>query len=361
MNTTGQSNTRYNGFDIAKFIMAIFVVTLHAHPLADISFNLNYAVTNGLTRVAVPYFFMASGFLLFRKMSLYELDMARIKRYLIHIFRLYVVWTIIYLPIIIYTGILKAQKGILHGTATVVRNTIMSGSYLQLWFLQALLVAAILVTVLLYYKVRIRWIFILTLFGYMIAVIGVQDYAVFDYFCPEGSMGYKIFKTLRLVFVTPRNGICFGALYFFMGAYLSQKLCDIPIRRLRQYIAVFFVLLMIEVMGSSFCGLTKISYSHDCYIFLIPLTYYVFLYTKAVKLKDSPVWGYLRKQSMFVFYIHAWWLFLVAIIFGGSKHALVNLGTVGVYLIALVLSIVSSHIIIALSKKERFSFLRYLS
>ena len=64
---------------------------------------------------------------------------------------------------------------------------------------------------------------------------------------------------------------------------------------------------------------------------------------------------------MFVFYIHAWWLFLVAIIFGGSKHALVNLGTVGTYLIALVLSIVSSHIIIALSKKERFSFLRYLS
>ena len=113
MNTIGQVNTRYNGFDIAKFIMAIFVVTLHAHPLLDISFNLNYAVTNGLTRVAVPYFFMASGFLLFRKMSFHELDMPRIKKYLIHIFRLYIVWTIIYLPIIIYTGVLKGVSRVL--------------------------------------------------------------------------------------------------------------------------------------------------------------------------------------------------------------------------------------------------------
>jgi surface polysaccharide O-acyltransferase-like enzyme len=361
MNTTGQANARYNGFDIAKFIMAIFVVTLHAHPLLDISFNLNYAVTNGLTRVAVPYFFMASGFLLFRKMSLYELDIPRIKKYLIHIFRLYIVWTIIYLPIIVYTGILKSDRGILHGAVMVVRNIIMTGSYWQLWFLQALLVAAILVTGLLYFKISIRKIFMLTLFGYMIALIGVQYYTIFDCIFLEGSMGYKAFKALRLIFVTPRNGICFGALYFFMGAYLSQKTCAIPIRRLKQYIAVFFVLLMIEAMGSSFCGLTKISYSHDCYIFLLPLTYYIFLYTKAVKLKDSLIFGYLRKQSMFVFYIHTWWLFLAGIAFGGSKHAFVHLGSMGIYLIALSLSFLSSHIIIVLSKKERFSYLKYLS
>ena len=124
MNTTGQVNARYNGFDIAKFIMAIFVVTLHAHPFSDISFGLNYIITNGLTRVAVPYFFMVSGFLLFRKMSLYELDIAKIKRYLIHIFRLYVIWTIIYLPIIIYTGILKPHKGFLSGGIEILKNII---------------------------------------------------------------------------------------------------------------------------------------------------------------------------------------------------------------------------------------------
>ena len=146
-----------------------------------------------------------------------------------------------------------------------------------------------------------------------------------------------------------------------MGAYLSQKKCDIPIHRLKQYIAVFFILLMIEVFGSVFYGLTKINYSHDCYIFLVPLTYYIFLYTKAVKLRDSPIWGYLRKQSMFIFYIHTWWIFLAEIIFGGSNHTVIHLGSMGMYLIVLFLSILSSHIIIVFSKKERFSYLRYLS
>lgn len=287
--------------------------------------------------------------------------MLRIKKYLIHIFRLYVIWTIIYLPIIIYVIVLKPHKGIFHGILVAIRNTIMSGSYLQLWFLQALLVATILLTALLYFKVSVRKIFIMTVLGYMIAVVGVQDYSIFDYFFPEGSMGYKVVKVMQLIFATPRNGICFGALYFFLGAYLSQKTCDISIHRLKQYMVVFFVLLMIEVMESSFCGLTHTSYSHDCYVFLVPLTYYMFLYTKAIKLKDSPTWTYLRKQSMFIFYIHGWWLALINGFVGNSKFAFVNLGSMGVYLIVLILSILSSHLLIVLSQKERFSYMKYLS
>ena len=362
MNTSGQTGTRYNGFDVAKFVMAILVVTIHAHPLSDISFNLNYAVVSGVAKLAVPYFFMASGFLLFRKMSsLYDFDWARIKHYLIHIFRLYMVWTVIYLPIIIYTDILKSDKGILHGVLVVIRNTVLSGSYVQLWFLQALLVAAVFVAGLLYFKVSMRKIFILLLFCYLIGLIGLQYYPVFDYFFPEGSTGYKAFKALQHIFVTPRNGICFGALYFFMGAYLSQKTSHLSINRLKGYVAVFFVLLMVEVMGSSFCGLTNSHFVHACYFFLVPLTYYLFLYTKAVKLKDSSVWVYLRKQSMFIFYTHMWWLFLAVHFFGTGQYAFVNLGSMGIFVIALMLSILTSHVLIVLSQRERFHFLTYLS
>jgi hypothetical protein len=289
------------------------------------------------------------------------LDWGRIKHYLIHIFRLYMVWTVIYLPIIVYTQILKSDQGILHGVLVVIRNTVLSGSYGQLWFLQALLVAAVFVAGLLYFRVSMRKIFILLLFCYLIGLIGLQYYPVFDYFFPEGSMGYKACKALQHIFVTPRNGICFGALYFFIGAYLSQRTIQLSISRLKGYVAVFFVLLMVEVMGSSFFGLTYPHFTHECYIFLVPLTYYLFLYTKAVKLKDSSVWVYLRKQSMFIFYTHMWWLFLVGGCFGGSRCAFVNLGSVNVFLITLALSILSSHILIVLSRKERFSFLKYLS
>lgn len=360
MNTSG--STQYNGFDIAKFVMAILVVIIHGHPLSDISFNLNYAVVSGVAKVAVPYFFMASGFLLFRKMSsLYDLDWGRIKHYLIHIFRLYMVWTVIYLPIIIYTDILHSDKGALHGVLVVIRNTVMNGSYVQLWFLHALLVSAVFVAGLLYFRVSVRKIFILFLFGYLIGLVGLQYYLAFDYFFPEGSLVYKACKVLKYIFVTPRNGFCIGALYFFMGAYLSQKTSQISPDRLKGYIAVFFALLMVEVMGSSFCGLTNHHFVHACYFFLVPFTYYLFLYTKAVKLKDSSVWVYLRKQSMFIFYTHMWWLFLAERFFGTGQHAFVNLGSVGIFVIVLALSILTSHVLIVLSQRERFHFLTYLS
>lgn len=237
----------------------------------------------------------------------------------------------------------------------------MKGSYMQLWFLHALLVSAVLLAVLLYFRVSVRKIFILFLFGYLIALIGVQYYLIFDYFFPEGSMVYKICKMLQRIFVDPHNSISFGALYFFLGAYLSQKTSQLSLGRLKGYIAVFFVLLMVEVMGSSFCGLTNSHFVHACYFFLVPLTYYFFLYTKEVKLKDSPIWAYLRKQSMFIFYIHAWWLFLAERLFGSGQHAFINLGSVGVYLIVLALSILTSHVLIVMSQRERFRFLRYLS
>ncbi len=360
MGNTSHTSGNFNGLDVAKFIMAILVVTLHAHPLQEWSYNLNYAMTNGVTRIAVPYFFIASGFLLFRKTTLYDFDRARIKRYLIHIFRLYMVWTAIYLPIILWMAVHHA-KGATYGILVAIRNTVMAGSYFQLWFLQALLVAVIILALLLYWHVSLRNIFWLTFMGYVVALIGEPYYCVFAYFFPDGSFGYEVAKGLKKVFVTPRNGICFGALFVFVGAYLSQRNCHIPLSRLKIYMACGFVLLLAEVMGTSFSGITQHGYMHDCYFMLLPLTICIFLYSKAVELPDLPIWSYLRKQSMFIFYIHTWWLFLANAFLGSGKHAIVNLGSFGVYLVVLVLSILSSHVIIVLSRKPRFAFLRYLS
>ena len=64
---------------------------------------------------------------------------------------------------------------------------------------------------------------------------------------------------------------------------------------------------------------------------------------------------------MFIFYIHAWWLVLAGVAFGESKHAFIHLGSLGVYLIALGLSILASHVLIVLSRKEKFPYLKYLS
>lgn len=56
---------QYHSLDLAKFISAVLIIVLHTGPLSSYSSVLHYGLRNIVTVVAVPFFFMASGFLLF--------------------------------------------------------------------------------------------------------------------------------------------------------------------------------------------------------------------------------------------------------------------------------------------------------
>ena len=58
----------YPSLDLMKFICSILVVMIHITPFGEYEF-LNFAIHNYVARIAVPYFFVTSGFLLFRKTS----------------------------------------------------------------------------------------------------------------------------------------------------------------------------------------------------------------------------------------------------------------------------------------------------
>lgn len=274
-------NQKYNGIDLIKFIMAIFIVMMHSNCMIDISYNINYAFKWGITRIAVPFFFIASGFLLYRKIDICDIDIKKIKKYIKHICRLYIAWTIIYLPIIVY-DLLKSDKGILSATSGFIINSIMAVSYLHLWFLQALIVSVLLVTLFLYLKFSVKKIFFIALLLYCVGLLGQGYYWIFDYFFPEGSLIYNIFKILEKIFVTPRNGFCFGFLFFFMGVYISASDKVVKQDKLIFYTAVSFILFIMEVMLGSFYGFNK---SSDVYIMLIPLSYFVFFVFEKFKVK----------------------------------------------------------------------------
>lgn len=349
-------NQKYNGIDLMKFIMAIFIVMMHSDFMLDISYNINYAFKWGITSIAVPFFFIASGFLLYRKIDICDIDLKKIKKYIKHICMLYIAWTIIYLPIIVY-DLLKSDKGILSATLGFIINSIMAVSYLHLWFLQALIVSVILVTLFLYLKFSVKKIFFIALLLYCVGLLGQGYYWIFDYFFPEGSSIYNIFKMLEKIFVTPRDGFCFGFLFFFMGVYISTSDKVVKQDKLIFYTAVSSILFIMEVMLGSFYGFNK---SSDVYIMLIPLAYFVFVFEK-FKITNSKLLIYLRKQSVYIYFIHPWFLFIVGGFFGCSKYSLINLGHFAIFVIVLTLSILFSHIIIKLSQNGKYKYLKYLS
>lgn len=93
------SNTNYNGLDLFKFICSLLVVTIHTAPFSSeiIPYGdlLNVFITQYICRLAVPFFFVSSGFLLFSKMEIQNPRTDTIKKYIFKMLRHYGTWTIL--------------------------------------------------------------------------------------------------------------------------------------------------------------------------------------------------------------------------------------------------------------------------
>ena len=66
----------YNSIDIMRVICAIMVVVIHIPPFGSIERfdTINYYLQQYVSRVAVPFFFITSGFFLAKKNSLDNFD-----------------------------------------------------------------------------------------------------------------------------------------------------------------------------------------------------------------------------------------------------------------------------------------------
>ena len=83
----------FKGIDFIKFIMSIVVVAIHTHPFKSsgaIIFQESWYI---IMKLAVPYLFIASGFLLFSKVENandYASQLDIIKKYGMRIFKMYI-------------------------------------------------------------------------------------------------------------------------------------------------------------------------------------------------------------------------------------------------------------------------------
>ena len=72
------SNYCFNGIDLIKFFCSYLVCMVHIPFISGIDSvwanEINYFVQNSVSRIAVPFFFAASGFLLFRKIDINNIN-----------------------------------------------------------------------------------------------------------------------------------------------------------------------------------------------------------------------------------------------------------------------------------------------
>ena len=62
-------NKSYTGIDIFRMIAALLVIAIHTSPLSSINETADFILTRIFARVAVPFFFVTSGYFLITRYS----------------------------------------------------------------------------------------------------------------------------------------------------------------------------------------------------------------------------------------------------------------------------------------------------
>lgn len=295
----------YKGIDVFKFIMALFVVVLHTQPLYGINSWMNFLTAAVISRMAVPFFFTASGFLLQKQVSVNETGAREVLgRYIRKILGVYCIWTVIYMPIIIYDKILSSDDAFNRSILMVLRDFVFVGSYAHLWYLPAAAVGIIVVYTLKKY-VGERGTAVILLGLFLVGLLTQSYFGLLTYAVGPDSILWKMMKAVKKVMVTCRNGVFFGSIFIYMGTWMAKS--DFTLKKYKAVIglAVSILLFYMEAAWLRTVGFVR---EEDMYLMLLPSV--LFLTVLAVQTSVNGETVFLRRMSMNIYYVHILFRFI---------------------------------------------------
>lgn len=259
--------------DIMKIICVISIICMYTSMFSSLSNTMDFIVVQLFAKIAFPFFFMFASFFFFRKidfsipLSDYQ-NKKRLISYLINIIKLYVIWTVLYLPFTIFNWI---EEGFtIMKLIDYLFDFLFVGSCPHLWIFPALIFAIVLVYYLLQ-RFRVTEIFIIAFICYLIGML----INVYGGFLSEFLMIGNIINTYESLFSTTVNGIFYAFIFVFLGMKLSLKRIPLKISNIVVRLVIFILFYIIEVSLLSWLGYVNIN--TFMYLSLLPLTYFLFL------------------------------------------------------------------------------------
>lgn len=303
---------QYVALDHFKFLSAILIVSIHAPPFYGVSDLMNFILMQIVARFAVPFFFLTSAFLFFSGLD-YEdyrgrANRKRLSRYAGRLLRLYLVWSLLYIPIRILNNPVTGFAGLLWQLKVTARDFLFAGIASHLWFLTALLVAVCLVFLLLH-RLNPKTILVLGGILYLVGLLGDS----YSFLLAGVPILDSALQAYRHIFVTTNNGIFFGLPFVAAGAYFARFK-----PRCGTHPAILgFLLLTGCLAAEAFAvyfgasGFNPKSVDVNRWIFLAPAAVFLFAALLQTNWKPTPIAGMLRSMSMTIYLIHP--MFLAAL------------------------------------------------
>ncbi|MBR6283935.1 MAG: acyltransferase [Muribaculaceae bacterium] len=327
----------YLAIDVMKFIMSLAVVAIHVRAALNTAYP---GMMSYLISLAVPFFFVTSGFLIY---SHYNESRQSVAKYYfiraIRFVRLFVIWAIIYLPLSILYYSQIEDTSWYHDILSYTRRFITSGDLpyaWPLWYLHAMAVALLIIAALLKAKCNVLTIWCIGLLLLLVAYC----HDVIDF-----SSNPNPFKTAvgyyNLIFNTTRNGVFWGIGYVSAGMMIAKYGHRLhPLMGILSLI-VGYLLMAFGLPFAEMCGAIGVflfcKAIDDRYIIVMPLP--------------------LRSMSSVIYFTHMF--FIVPLILYSISHSELP-GAFVTWCLMCILSILLSLFVIRLMRMSRFAWLKQL-
>lgn len=220
----------YIALDYARMLAAILVICIHVHPFLDINIAVSDYFDNVVCRVAVPFFFLTSGFFIKEKIE----DKQYVIKYLKRIVQLYIIYSLFYLP----QNILRyyqEDNSMTDKVISLLREIFVIGTYAHLWYYIAVFWAIVfLYIMLLVFRLSEKNVLIIAIIFLLVGIVGNAYKNMF--------LEISYIHVYYEMFETTRNGIFMGFPFLYLGYWI--KLHEKNIRDRKYWIAALIFLLV---------------------------------------------------------------------------------------------------------------------
>ncbi len=322
---TNFNNKSFPLIDIGKIIAAIFVVAIHTGFLRHFGV-VGALLYNGLYRLAVPYFFVASGYLMFSKLhfsgkgKLLWNDVNRkiFFRFILKLVKIFLLWESVYV-------IWKILKGLLFDNFNIISflryciNIFLGPTTGALWYVLASIFAYLLLYLILHYisnKIFLIiflmgcWLFHALIYNYRWLPIPYMDF-IYQQQISISIFIDTFFRAMPLLligYLIARKGIC----------TIKQAVIGLSVSTLIFILELLFLY--------RFATLHILEYPYG--ICIVPVIYFMFQFVLGVSFKTNIIinTAHLRTLSSQIYFVHPLFISIISLLpynFGLGKFVLV--------------------------------------